>query len=103
MEALDPALLRPGRFDVKVQVSAPELSGRKAILEHYLGQVRRGNDVDVDSLARLTVGFSGAQLENMVNQAALKAGIEGAKVVARRHLEFARDKIVMGKRAFLCH
>ena len=76
---------------------APELSGRKDILEYYLSKVKRGNDVDVDSLARGTTGFTGADLENMVNQAALRAAIEGADSVARKHLEFARDKVLMGE------
>ena len=101
MESLDEAFLRPGRFDVTVQVPVPALNGRKAILEYYLGKVKRGNDVDVESLARRTIGFSAALLANLVNQATLKASVEGAQAVFRRHLEFACDKITLGKRFHL--
>ena len=94
---LDKALLRSGRFDVEVQVPAPDLNGRREILEHYLSKVKRGYDVDTNILARRTIGLTGADLENMVNQAALRAAIEGAAFVLRNHLEFAHDKIVMGK------
>jgi ATP-dependent metalloprotease len=95
-EDLDRALLRPGRFDVEVQVAPPEYGGRKDILEYYLGRVKKGDDVDVDILARGTTGFTGADLENMVNQAALRAAIEGADRVLKKHLDFARDKVIMG-------
>jgi len=95
-EDLDKALLRPGRFDVEVPVPAPEYQGRKEILEYYLSRVKTGNDVDVDILARGTTGFTGADLENMVNQAALKAAIDGADSVGKKHLDFARDKVIMG-------
>jgi len=95
-EDLDKALLRPGRFDVEVNVPAPELKGRKEILDYYLGRIKKGDDVDVDILARGTTGFTGADLENMVNQAALRAAIEGAERVFKKHLDFARDKVIMG-------
>lgn len=95
-EDLDKALLRPGRFDVEVPVPAPDYAGRKDILDYYVGKIKRGDDVDNDRLARGTTGFTGADLENMVNQAALKAAIEGSDRVYRKHLDFARDKVLMG-------
>ncbi|CAL8109420.1 unnamed protein product [Orchesella dallaii] len=95
-EDLDRALLRPGRFDVEVPVPAPDFVGRKDILEYYTSKVKRADDVDVDVLARGTTGFTGADLENMVNQAALKAAIEGSDRVYKKHLDFARDKVLMG-------
>lgn len=95
-EDLDKALLRPGRFDVEVPVPAPDYTGRREILEYYIGKIKQGDDVNVDVLARGTTGFTGADLENMVNQAALKAAIEGSDRVYRKHLDFARDKVLMG-------
>lgn len=65
---LDKALLRPGRFDVEVQVPVPDFNGRKEILEHYLSKVKLAEDVNIDMLARGTTGFTGADLENVVNQ-----------------------------------
>ncbi|KAL7033784.1 hypothetical protein ACKWTF_007720 [Chironomus riparius] len=94
-EDLDQALLRPGRFDVEVNVPTPDFTGRKEIITHYLGKIL-SKDINVDMLARGTTGFTGADIENMVNQAALKAAIEGAEVVSMRHLENARDKVLMG-------
>ncbi|CAG5005622.1 unnamed protein product [Parnassius apollo] len=93
---LDQALLRPGRFDVEVSVPTPDYSGRVEILQMYVSRVAAQPDVDVEALARGTTGFTGADLESMVNQAALKAAIEGAKTVSMLHLEEARDKLLMG-------
>ncbi|GIY79171.1 ATP-dependent zinc metalloprotease YME1 homolog [Caerostris extrusa] len=93
---LDKALLRPGRFDVEIQVSIPDLNGRKEILELYLGKVKLASDVDVEVLARGTTGFTGADLENMVNQAALRAAIDKCDAVSMIYLENARDKVLMG-------
>lgn len=92
---LDQALLRPGRFDVEVTVPTPDYTGRKEILGLYLSKIL-AKDVDLELLARGTTGFTGADLENMVNQAALRAAIEGAEYVAMKHLESARDKVLMG-------
>ncbi|KAM8712466.1 hypothetical protein ACLKA7_012908 [Drosophila subpalustris] len=92
---LDQALLRPGRFDVEVMVSTPDFTGRKEILSLYLEKILH-DDVDVDMLARGTSGFTGADLENMINQAALRAAIDGADTVNMKHLETARDKVLMG-------
>nr|XP_037278622.1 LOW QUALITY PROTEIN: ATP-dependent zinc metalloprotease YME1L-like [Rhipicephalus microplus] len=93
---LDKALLRPGRFDVEVQVPVPDLAGRKEILQLYLDKVKVASDVSLDVLARGTTGFTGADLENVVNQAALRAAIDAAPAVSMRYLESARDKILMG-------
>lgn len=94
-EDLDQALMRPGRFDVEVMVPTPDYTGRKEIIIHYLSKVLSG-EINVDMLARGTTGFTGADIENMINQAALRAAIEGAEQVAMRHLESARDKVLMG-------
>lgn len=74
----------------------PDLKGRKEIIDHYLNKVKF-SDVDVDRLARGTTGCTGADLENMVNQAALKAAIDGDHTITMAHLEYARDKVLMGK------
>ncbi|GLH08460.1 26S proteasome regulatory subunit 8 [Gryllus bimaculatus] len=92
---LDKALLRPGRFDLEITVPVPDYVGRKDILKLYLGRILCKN-MDVELLARGTTGFTGADLENMVNQAALKAAIEGAEHVSMKHLDNARDKVLMG-------
>lgn len=93
---LDKALLRPGRFDVEVRVFPPDLKGRHDIIEHYLSKVKFGSDVDIDKVARSTTGCTGADLENMVNQAALKAAMDGKSHVTMGDMEFARDKVLMG-------
>lgn len=93
---LDRALVRPGRFDVEVQVPIPDLKGREEILGLYLSRIKLARDVDTQSLAKRTVGFTGADLENLVNQAALRASIENQKSVSMRYFESARDKVVMG-------
>ncbi|XP_013175647.1 PREDICTED: ATP-dependent zinc metalloprotease YME1 homolog, partial [Papilio xuthus] len=93
---LDQALLRPGRFDVEVSVPTPDYGGRVEILRMYVARVAAQPDVDVETLARGTTGFTGADLESMVNQAALKAAVEGAQTVSMGHLEEARDKLLMG-------
>ncbi len=93
---LDRALLRPGRFDVEVQVPIPDFVGRKEILELYLGKVKYADDVNIDLLSRGTTGFTGADIENMVNQAALRAAIDGSASVTMKYLENSRDKVLMG-------
>lgn len=92
---LDQALLRPGRFDVEVMVPVPDYAGRHEIISFYLKSVLH-TDIDVALLARGTKGFTGADLQNMINQAALRAAIDGAEEVSLKHLENARDKILMG-------
>ncbi|XP_041459771.1 ATP-dependent zinc metalloprotease YME1L1-like [Lytechinus variegatus] len=95
-ESLDPALTRPGRFDMKVVVPRPDVKGRQDILDLYLGKVKVSSKVDVETLARGTVGFTGADLQNLVNQAALEAARRGKESVDMKDLEFSKDKIIMG-------
>mmetsp|Transcript_39978 Transcript_39978/g.40774 ORF Transcript_39978/g.40774 Transcript_39978/m.40774 type:complete len:745 (-) Transcript_39978:871-3105(-) len=95
-ETLDSALIRPGRFDKHVDVPLPDVAGRKAILELYAQKVPTSKDVDMEQMARGTPGFSGAELYNLINQAALKASVDGLKAVSMGALEYAKDKILMG-------
>jgi len=95
-DVLDPALLRPGRFDRQVVVPVPDVGGRKKILEIYAKKTKMSSQVDLDVLARGTPGFSGADLENLVNEAALMAARTGAKEINLDLLEKAKDKIMMG-------
>ncbi|BHH82122.1 ATP-dependent zinc metalloprotease FtsH [Desulforhopalus sp. 52FAK] len=95
-DVLDPALLRPGRFDRQVIVPVPDVGGRKKILEIYARKTKMAAQVDLDVLARGTPGFSGADLENLVNEAALMAARTGAKEINLELLEAAKDKIMMG-------
>nr|XP_057916277.1 ATP-dependent zinc metalloprotease YME1L1-like [Doryrhamphus excisus] len=95
-EALDNALVRPGRFDMQVTVPRPDVKGRTEILNWYLSKIKVDSGVNAEIIARGTVGFSGAELENLVNQAALKAAVDGKERVTMKDLEFAKDKILMG-------
>uniref|UniRef100_A0AAQ5X0U6 ATP-dependent zinc metalloprotease YME1L1 n=1 Tax=Amphiprion ocellaris TaxID=80972 RepID=A0AAQ5X0U6_AMPOC len=95
-EALDNALVRPGRFDMQVTVPRPDVKGRTEILNWYLSKITVDPAVNAEIIARGTVGFSGAELENLVNQAALKAAVDGKEMVTMKDLEFAKDKILMG-------
>ncbi|XP_061661179.1 ATP-dependent zinc metalloprotease YME1L1-like isoform X3 [Syngnathoides biaculeatus] len=95
-EALDNALVRPGRFDMQVTVPRPDVKGRTEILNWYLAKMKVDSAVEPEIIARGTVGFSGAELENLVNQAALKAAVDGKALVTMKDLEFAKDKILMG-------
>ncbi|XP_047963070.1 ATP-dependent zinc metalloprotease FTSH 11, chloroplastic/mitochondrial-like isoform X2 [Salvia hispanica] len=95
-DILDPALTRPGRFDRHIVVPSPDVKGREEILELYLQDKPLGNDVDVNSIARGTPGFNGADLANLVNIAAIKAAVEGAEKLTAAQLEFAKDRIIMG-------
>lgn len=96
VESLDSALLRPGRFDKHVSVPLPDVGGRKEILEMYASKTKLAKDVDLNILARGTTGFSGADLYNLMNQAALKASIDGLSSITMSVLEYAKDKIMMG-------
>ncbi|KAL0452429.1 UNVERIFIED_CONTAM: ATP-dependent zinc metalloprotease FTSH 11, chloroplastic/mitochondrial [Sesamum latifolium] len=95
-DILDPALIRPGRFDRHIVVPDPDVRGRREILELYLQDKPLANDVDINSIARGTPGFNGADLANLVNIAAVKAAIEGADKLTATQLEFAKDRIMMG-------
>ncbi|KAG8690488.1 hypothetical protein FRC11_011229 [Ceratobasidium sp. 423] len=95
-ESLDGALVRPGRFDKKVAVPLPDIIGRTQILAHHMKGVKTDPEVNIQVLARGTPGFSGADLQNMVNQAAIQASREGHKVVGLKEFEWAKDKILMG-------
>lgn len=95
-DVLDPALLRPGRFDRQVVVPLPDIRGREQILKVHIRKIPVGADVDEEVLARGTPGFSGADLANLVNEAALFAARRDGRVVAMEDFEKAKDKIMMG-------
>ena len=95
-DVLDPALLRPGRFDRHVTLGLPDQNARAKILEVHVRKVPLAKDVDLPTIASGTPGFSGADLKNIVNEAAILAAREKAKEVSARHFDEARDKILMG-------
>ena len=95
-DVLDPALLRPGRFDRRVVVSRPDVKGRDMILRVHTRKIPLSEDVDLNVVARGTPGFSGADLANLVNEAALNAARYNRKSVAMHDLELAKDKVTMG-------
>ena len=95
-DVLDPALLRPGRFDRQVVVPNPDVAGREKILRVHMKDVPLAADVNVKTLARGTPGFSGADLANLVNEAALVAARKNRKMVTHRDFEDAKDKVMMG-------
>ena len=95
-DVLDPALLRPGRFDRRVVVGRPDVNGREAILKVHTKKVPLGDDVDLSVLARGTPGLAGADLANLVNEAALNAARQNRKLVMMVDFELAKDKILMG-------
>ncbi len=95
-DVLDPALLRPGRFDRQVYVSLPDVIGREKILGIYLAKLPLDNDVNVSVIARGTTGFSGADLSNLTNEAALLAASQNKDKISMKDFETSRDKILMG-------
>ncbi len=95
-DVLDPALLRPGRFDRQVQVPNPDIKGREKILRVHARKTPLGPDVDLRIIARGAPGFSGAELANLVNEAALSAARIGRRVVTMEDFEMAKDKVLMG-------
>ena len=95
-DVLDPALLRPGRFDRRIIVSRPDVKGREGILDVHTKKIPMSDDVDVAVLARGSSGFSGADLANLVNEAALNAARYNQKVVRMLDFESAKDKVLMG-------
>ena len=96
-DVLDPALLRPGRFDRQVVVSTPDLRGRERILQVHTKRTPLDKNVDLKTIAKGTPGFSGADLENLVNEAALQAAKLNKNVLAMSDFEYAKDKVLMGK------
>lgn len=95
-DVLDPALLRPGRFDRQVVVPLPDIKGREKIFQVHVRKIPAGDDVKLDVLARGTPGFSGADIENLVNEAALRAARTNRERVAMTDFEYAKDKVLMG-------
>jgi len=95
-DVLDPALLRPGRFDRRVVVARPDVRGREEILQVHTRKIPVSDDVDLSVVARATPGFSGADLANLVNEAALLAAREDKKKVEADDFEVAKDKVLMG-------
>ncbi len=95
-DVLDPALLRPGRFDRRVVVGRPDVGGREAILKVHTKKIPLGDDVDLSVLARGTPGLAGADLANLVNESALNAARQNRKVVMMIDFELAKDKVLMG-------
>ncbi|TWT13101.1 ATP-dependent zinc metalloprotease FtsH [Reyranella sp. CPCC 100927] len=95
-DVLDPALLRPGRFDRQVVVPNPDIVGREKILKVHLRKVPIAPDVDPKTISRGTPGFSGADLANLVNEAALRAARQGKRLVTMSDMEHAKDKVLMG-------
>ena len=98
-QLLDKALTRPGRFDRRVVVDLPDVRGRMDILTHHMKEIQFGPDVDVGVIARGTPGFSGADLENLVNQAAVHASRDRKANVGSFDFDWAKDKIMMGAEA----
>ncbi|HYR87038.1 MAG TPA: ATP-dependent zinc metalloprotease FtsH [Terriglobia bacterium] len=95
-DVLDPALLRPGRFDRRVVVARPDVKGREGILAVHVRKIPLAEDVDISVVARSTPGFSGADLANLVNEAALNAARMNQKTVTHEDFESAKDKVLMG-------
>jgi cell division protease FtsH len=95
-DVLDPALLRPGRFDRRIVVNRPDVKGREGILSVHTKKIPLADDVDIKVLARGTAGFAGADLANLVNEAALNAARQNKKLVQMVDFEFAKDKVLMG-------
>ena len=95
-DVLDPALLRPGRFDRRIVVNRPDVKGREGILAVHTRKIPMSDDVEIPVLARGSAGFSGADLANLVNEAALSAARINQKVVRMRDFEYAKDKVLMG-------
>ena len=98
VDMLDAALLRPGRFDRQVYIELPDMTGRREILDLYAKKVKVGESVNLQDIARGTTGFSGADLENLLNEAALHAVSNGRSEITPDDIEEARDKIIMGPR-----
>ncbi|HAT11718.1 MAG TPA: cell division protein FtsH, partial [Planctomycetes bacterium] len=97
VDVLDPALLRPGRFDRHIHVTLPDIAGREQILGVHAGKVKVAANVDLSLIARGTPGFSGADLESLINEAALNAARHEQESVGMRDLDYARDRVAFGR------
>ena len=95
-DALDPAAVRPGRFDKKIHVPSPDINGRQDIFEIYLNKIAKADTVETKKLATMTPGFTGAQIENLVNTAITQAVHDGKECADMEDFEYARDRIMMG-------
>ena len=95
-EALDPAAVRPGRFDKKIHVPLPDINGRENIFTFYLNKIAKGIDVEARKLAQMTPGFTGAEIENLVNTAITEAVHRKKEMADMKDFEHARDRIMMG-------
>ncbi|KAH8677587.1 peptidase family M41-domain-containing protein [Xylariales sp. PMI_506] len=95
-EMLDKALTRPGRFDRHINVELPDARGRLAILQHHIKKVKAGKEVDLKAIAQITSGLSGAELENLVNLAAIHASRAKSQFVSLKDFEWAKDRVIMG-------
>ena len=100
-ESLDQALLRPGRFDRRIPVDLPDLAGRQAILQVHAKDVRMGKNIDFRAIARATAGASGAELANIINEAALLAVKDNRTQVIQKDLEDSVETVDVYKRQFL--
>ncbi|MDD5697892.1 MAG: ATP-dependent zinc metalloprotease FtsH [Victivallaceae bacterium] len=96
-DVLDPALLRPGRFDRQIVLDLPDILGRRQILEVHCKNIRLGPDIDIDIIAKTTPGFSGADLANLCNEAALLAARTNSETISQKDMEEARDKVRWGR------
>ena len=97
VDVLDPALLRPGRFDRHIHVALPDIAGREQILGVHAGKVKLSPEVDLSLIARGTPGFSGADLESLINEAALNAARHELESVGQKDLDYARDRVAFGR------
>jgi cell division protease FtsH len=97
VDVLDPALLRPGRFDRHIFVSLPDIAGREQILQVHAGKVKMGPNCNLSIIARGTPGFSGADLESLINESALNAARYDQEIVMHKDLEYARDRVAFGR------
>jgi ATP-dependent metalloprotease len=95
-DSLDPAAVRPGRFDKKIDVPAPDIKGRTDIFEIYLDKITKSDDIQAKKLAEMTPGFTGAEIENLVNTAITEAVHRGKELADLSDFEYARDRIMMG-------
>jgi len=95
-DILDPALSRPGRFDRRITLLPPDLKGRQKILDVHCKKVLLNDDVDLEEIAHFTSGFTGAELANLVNEAALLAGRDKCEAISQNHFDLARDRVMLG-------